>query len=254
MAKTEHNPINTLWHGQVGGIRYRVLRGKQVISSAVSHMTNRNTPAQQNARGRFKAAVRFTDVWLPLLKANLRKVEDDAFEVRSKVSRIALNSASYKDGEGSIDLWEFAKRFNMASRRRVSGEVEIEFDERARRIRVPAGNVVVYEVTAYNPKGLLLWRKTLVYVSDGDGKEIELPDGMGDVSRLDLMAFNVTLCNGAVWRGPVGEVTGRSTKKINGNIYCELLEALSGKGCRIHGVSVGSVGASKHEQRQDTVE
>ena len=241
MAKTEHNPINTLWHGQVGGIRYRVLRGKQVISSSVSYMTNRNTPKQQNARGRFKAAVRFTDGWLPLLKANLRKVENDAFEVRARISRIALNSAIYKNGEGIIDLVAFAKTFNLASRRRVSSEVRIEFDEREQRITAPTGQVVVYEVAAYNPRGLLLGSKTFAYVSNGEGNEIELPKGIPDVSHFELMAFNVTLCNGTVWTGPVGEVTGKSTKRIRGNSYCELLEALSGKGCRIHGVIVGRI-------------
>ena len=241
MAKTEHNAINTLWRGKVGGFQYRVVRGKQVISGAVSHITNRKTPKQLDARGRFKAAIGFTDMWLPLLKANMRKVENDAFEARTKICKIALGAAEYVDGEGRVDMEEFVSEFNWANKRRASVDLDVEFDGMAGRISVPAGQVVVYEVAAYERSGKSAWWKTFAFVSDGEAREIELPTGVREVGRIELMAFNVTMFRSAEWEGPVGEIWGKSTRRKREGNYGKLLEALSARGCRIHGVVGGVV-------------
>lgn len=241
MAKTEHNAINTLWRGKVGGFQYRVVRGKQVISGAVSHITNRKTPKQLDARGRFKAAIGFTDMWLPLLKANMRKVENDAFEARTKICKIALGAAEYVDGEGRVDMEEFVSEFNWANKRRASVDLDVEFDGMAGRISVPAGQVVVYEVAAYERSGKSAWWKTFAFVSDGEARETELPTGVREVGRIELMAFNVTMYRSAEWEGPVGEIWGKSTRRKREGNYGKLLEALSARGCRIHGVVGGVV-------------
>ena len=241
MAKTEHNAINTLWRGKVGGFQYRVVRGKQVISGAVSHITNRKTPKQLDARGRFRAAISFTDMWLPLLKANMRKVENDAFEARTKICKIALGAAEYVDGEGRVDMEEFVSEFNWENKRRASVDLDVEFDGLSGRISVPAGQVVVYEVAAYERSGKSAWWKTVAFVSDGEAREIELPTGVREVGRIELMAFNVTMYRSAEWEGPVGEITGELTRKKETGNYWKLLEALSARGCRIHGVVGGVV-------------
>ena len=241
MAKIEHNAINTLWRGKVGGFQYRVVRGKQVISGAVSHITNRKTPKQLDARGRFRAAISFTDMWLPLLKANMRKVENDAFEARTKICKIALGAAEYVDGEGRVDMEEFVSEFNWENKRRASVDLDVEFDGLSGRISVPAGQVVVYEVAAYERSGKSAWWKTVAFVSDGEAREIELPTGVREVGRIELMAFNVTMYRSAEWEGPVGEITGELTRKKETGNYWKLLEALSARGCRIHGVVGGVV-------------
>lgn len=228
MARVKHNPITSLWHGQAAGHQYRVVRGKQVIAGAVSSMGNKNAPGRVKARARFSEASTFASTWLPVAKANLRKVENDAFVARGLICSVATES---------VDVEQFAIRLNMRSGRHRSTGLEVDMEQGV--IVAKEGDVVVYEVVGWDAKGSVIHKKTMVYVSDGSAREVELYEGRSTVVRYGVMAFDVTMCNTEEWKGPVGKVEGKATKRYKDNSYNRLLDALTEKGCRIHGM-VGS--------------
>lgn len=246
MAYVKDNPITSKWHGQVAGHQYRVVRGKQVIASVVSSMGNKNAPKRKRARGDFASATKFTGLWLPVVKANLRKVENDAFKVRGLICSAAM--ATFEDKKGKpltkekaeVNLEMFVRKLNEKSGRYASAELRVVLNENRRVISAPAREVVVYETVARGEEGVFLGRRTTVFVSDGEERALEVPVvRRGEVEKYEVMAFDVTLCNGAVWKGPVGDVEGKATKRDRNNSYNRLLEALMAKGCRIKGLVSG---------------
>ena len=238
MAYVEHNPVTTLWHGQVGGHQYRVVRGRQVITSAISKMRNPNTKKQKRTRERFTQATQFTGLWLPVLKANLMKVENDAFKVRTIICSSAMMSQTVVGGKlKGVDMNLFERVFNEKSGRHVSTELRMVFNETEHKIGAATGEVVVYQIVGFDEKGVMRSMKTEVFVSDGEMRDVVLPvDRKGEVRKYEIIAFNVTLCNGAEWKGPEGEVNGEVTKKKKEGNYYKLLEGLGKKDCRIHGI------------------
>lgn len=257
MASSKHSPTNSLWRGTAGGFTYRVLRGKQSISARVSKMTNPKTDSQLEVRNFFTLSTQFTSRWLPILKANLRKVEDDAFRARSLITSVSksrldfIRKKHYENnphhtGELVIDaisLDTFARDFNLCTRRHPSPNLNLSFSPSVQSISLPEGQVAVYQVIAFDDKDRLLHHLTFSLLSDGTPIPIQLPQSRDAPARYEIMAFNVKLLHSASWDGPLGKIEGKLTKKhrnAKGENYPALLYALSSKNTRIYGIQTAS--------------
>ena len=233
------------------------LRIFQSISGRISKMTNPKTDSQLEVRNFFTLSTQFTSRWLPILKANLRKVEDDAFRARSLITSVSKSRLDFirkkhyennplHSGElviDSISLDTFARDFNLCTRRHPSPNINLSFSPSVQSLSLPEGQIAIYQVIAFDNKDRFLQQLTFSLLSDGNPIPIQLPQSHDAPARYEIMTFNVKLLHSASWDGPLGKIEGKLTKKhrnAKGENYPALLYALSSKNTRIYGIQTAS--------------
>lgn len=241
MAKTAFNPITTKWQGALGGFRYSILRGKQVISERPSHVRNPRTEKQMSVRMRFKLATQFSALW-SILQANLVKREPDSVLARAFATKTAFASAlpTGNSNEAAVlDLEEFASLFNANTSQTQDPNLTVLFSSTTQTITAPQGVIVTYQVVAFGDDDLPIGSTVRSYTANGSAATIILPLVRGSVKRYDLMVFTATPGVDYV-AGPLGNISGDDPLQININTYAVLMDALSTETAEISGITTDS--------------
>ena len=240
MANTTHNPITTKWSGAVGGFTYRILRGKQIIAERPSHIANPKSAGQMRVHMKFKLASQFSSLWNNILNANLAKVESDSTLNRGLATSVAYHVADIDQHAAIVDLEDFENAFNARTRQAASAGMTVHFNAVTQDIVAADGDVVTYQVVAFDEKSNPIGFNTVTYVSDGTAKNIDLPAIKGDASRYDLMAFSTMLDENTEYTGPLGNIKGDDPESLSANTYSVLVSALSSVIGTINGIQTGS--------------
>ena len=240
MANTTHNPITTKWSGAVGGFTYRILRGKQIIAERPSHIANPKSAGQMRVRMKFKLASQFSSLWNNILNANLAKVESDSTLNRGLATSVAYHVADIDQHAAIVDLEDFENAFNARTRQAASAGMTVHFNAVTQDIVAADGDVVTYQVVAFDEESNPIGFNTVTYVSDGTAKNIDLPAIKGNASRYDLMAFSTTLDENTEYTGPLGNIKGDDPESLSANTYSVLVSALSSVSGTINGIQTGS--------------
>ena len=240
MANTTHNPITTKWSGAVGGFTYRILRGKQIIAERPSHIANPKSAGQMRVHMKFKLASQFSSLWNNILNANLAKVESDSTLNRGLATSVAYHVADIDQHAAIVDLEDFENAFNARTRQAASAGMTVHFNAVTQDIVAADGDVVTYQVVAFDEETNPIGFNTVTYVSDGTAKNIDLPAIKGDASRYDLMAFSTMLDENTEYTGPLGNIKGDDPESLSANTYSVLISALSSVSGTINGIQTGS--------------
>ena len=240
MANTTHNPITTKWSGAVGGFTYRILRGKQIIAERPSHIANPKSAGQMRVHMKFKLASQFSSLWNNILNANLAKVESDSTLNRGLATSVAYHVADIDQHAAIVDLEDFENAFNARTRQAASAGMTVHFNAVTQDIVAADGDVVTYQVVAFDEESNPIGFNTVTYVSDGTAKNIDLPAIKGDASRYDLMAFSTMLDENTEYTGPLGNIKGDDPESLSANTYSVLISALSSVSGTINGIQTGS--------------
>lgn len=208
MGKTVFNPITTKWRGAIGGFRYSVVRGKQVIAERASAVKNPRTEKQMNTRAKFKLASQFSNLWKDIIELNMVKKTRDLVLTRATGTKVAFGAADVRSGIATVSLGDFANDFNAKNNQPVNAGMVLTFNSTTQSITAPADDVVTYKVVAFDESDTPIGTNVVTYVSDGTAKNIDLPAIFGNASRYDIMVFSTTPTEGAE------EYTGRLTNML----------------------------------------
>lgn len=211
MGKTVFNPITTKWRGAIGGFRYSVVRGKQVIAERASAVKNPRTAGQMYNRMRFKLASQFSNLWKDIIGLNMVKKTRDLVLTRATGTKVAFGASSIENDYARVDLGGFVNDFNAKNNQPVSAELELTFNSTTQSITAPADDIVTYKVVAFDESNTPIGTNAVTYVSDGTAKNIDLPAIFGEAVRYDIMVFSTTPTEGAE------EYTGRLTDMLGQN-------------------------------------
>lgn len=240
MGKTTHNPVTTKWTGSIGGFSYRVLRGKQVIAERRAQTGDRATPKQVSGRTRFKLASQFSALWYGIIVANLAKVRPDMVLARSMATSVAYGVSTIENHAAMIDLDDFENAMNSKSRQAASAGMSVHFNAVSQDIVASDGDVVTYQVVAFDEESNPTGFNTVTYISDGTSKMVDLPAIKGDAVRYDIMAFNTTLDEDTEYNGPLGDIKGDDPEEPMAKVYSVLVSALTKAKGKINGIQTGS--------------
>lgn len=208
MGKTVFNPITTKWRGAIGGFRYSVVRGKQVIAERASAVKNPRTTGQMNTRMRFKLASQFSNLWKDIIELNMVKKTRDLVLTRATGTKVAFGASSVENDYAAINLGDFANDFNAKNNQPVNAGLELTFNSTTQSITAPENDIVTYKVVAFDSSNTPIGTNVTTYVSDGTAKNVDLPAIFGDAVRYDIMVFSTTPSEGAE------EYTGRLTDML----------------------------------------
>jgi len=209
MGKTVFNPVTTKWRGAIGGFRYSILRGKQIIAERASAMKNPRTPAQMENRTKFKLASQFSALWSDILALNLVKKESDATMARSIGTSAAYEVAEMANNAASLELVDFTAEFNSRTNQPVEAGISLVWTATTQSITAPADEVITYKVVAFDENDNPMGQNVVTYVSDGTAKMVDLPAIFGNASRYDIMVFGATPKTGAEgFTGSISNIEG----------------------------------------------
>lgn len=208
MGKTVFNPITTKWRGAIGGFRYSVVRGKQVIAERASAVKNPRTPGQMETRMKFKLASQFSNLWKDIIELNMVKKTRDLVMTRAAGTQVAFGASTLREGAAMVDLGDFANDFNAKNNQPVGAELVLTFNSTTQSITAPSGDIVTYKVVAFDNSNTPIGTNVTTYTSDGTAKNIDLPAIYGTAIRYDIMVFTITPSEGAE------EYTGRLTEML----------------------------------------
>lgn len=211
MGKTVFNPITTKWRGAIGGFRYSVVRGKQVIAERASAVKNPRTEGQMNTRMRFKLASQFSNLWKDIIELNMVKKTRDLVMTRATGTKVAFGASEVRYGSALVDLGDFANDFNAKNNQPVSAGIELTFNSTTQSITATDDDIVTYKVVAFDESNTPIGTNVTTYVSDGTAKVVDLPAIFGDAVRYDIMVFTTTPTEGAE------EYTGRLSDMLGEN-------------------------------------
>lgn len=197
MGKTVFNPITTKWRGAIGGFRYSVVRGKQVIAERASAVKNPRTTGQMNTRMRFKLASQFSNLWKDIIELNMVKKTRDLVLTRAAGTKVAFGASLVDSDTAMVNLGDFANDFNAKNNQPVAAGMVLTFDSVEQTITAPAGDIVTYKVVAFDESDTPIGTHSTTYTSDGSAKTIDLPAIFGNAVRYDVLAFSTTPSEGA---------------------------------------------------------
>ncbi len=241
MGKTLFNPITTKWKGSIGGFRYSVLRGKQVISERSSSYNDRKSSAQMNTRVRFKLATQFSALWKRILEANQVRFEPDRTLARANGTQVAFNASEFVDNNAALlDIYDFENAFNAKTRQVVPADLSLVFTSVAQSITARDGMVVTYQIVAFDANDNPIGFNTVTYTSDGTAKVLDLPVIKGNAVRYDCIAFGSTVDTTSAWDGPLSNLNGDDPLSLDANTYAVLISSLSTKALDVTGIITGS--------------
>lgn len=217
MGKTVFNPITTKWRGAIGGFRYSVVRGKQVIAERASAVKNPRTKAQMDTRMKFKLASQFSNLWKDIIELNMVKKTRDLVLTRAAGTQVAFGAAYVAGDPGEVgvavvNLGDFANDFNAKNNQPVSAGLELTFNSTTQSITATARDAVTYKVVAFDRSDTPIGSNITTYVSDGSAKLVDLPAIFGDAVRYDIMVFSTTSSEGDA------EFTGRLTSMLGEDV------------------------------------
>jgi len=240
MGKTAFNPVTTKWQGQVGGFVYRIRNGKQIIAQAVSHIQDRKSPAQVLHRMRFKLASQFSKLWDDILKANLAQIERNASKAQGVIRSVAFESTAGENDTATLMLDTFENNFNAETQQVEDPDLILLFNASTQSLVAPDGDIVAYQVVAFDKNSTPIGFNVVTYESDGSAKVVDLPTVKGDAVRYDILAFNTTITDSSTWNGPIGNINGKNPYTIDAKVYSVLISELSSENRAIHGIVTGS--------------
>ena len=240
MGKTAFNPVTTKWQGQVGGFVYRIRNGKQIIAQAASSRRDPKSTKQMQVRMRFKLASQFTKLWDSLLQANLAKIESNVSAALNRIRSVAFRTSTVDGDTATLLLEDFENRFNAETQQVASAGLTLLFNASAQSITAPDGDMVAYQIVAFDQDSTPIGYNVVTYESDGTAKQIDLPVIRGEAVRYDIMAFNTSTTDGGSWAGPIGNINGNDPFSIDAEVYSVLMSELSSSNRVIHGIVTGS--------------
>ena len=242
MGKTVFNPITTKWRGAIGGFRYSVVRGKQVIAERASAVKNPRTPGQMNTRTKFKLASQFSSLWKDLLDLNLVKIESDRVLTRSRATKVAFGAAVNTGDNADVVLGNFANDFNALNNQPVQANVALVFSSQTQTLTAPEGATVIYKVVAFDQDGTPIGSNVQTYLSDGTAKNIDLPAIFGNAGRYDIMAFTAEELEGAEeYTGKISQMSGKSlTAGMLTETYELFAKTVATSSMKVNGLVSGS--------------
>jgi len=241
MATTLHNPVTTKWSGDVGGFSYRVIENKQSIAERHVRKSSGSTKEQVNVRSRFKLASQFSALWLGILGAFLSKKAPKSGKARRYAFSVAYGVSTVENNTAMIELENFENIMNAKTHQSASADMTVHFNAVSQDIVAADGDVVSYQVVAFDENSTPIGFNTVTYVSDGTAKLIDLPVIKGEAKRYDIMAFNTTLDENTTYDGPLGNITGNDPElEISPEVYSVLIEAMSKTKGKINGIQTGS--------------
>ena len=209
MGKTVFNPVTTKWRGAIGGFRYSILRGKQIIAERASAMKNPRTPAQMENRTKFKLASQFSAIWEDILVLNLVQKERDAVLARAIGTSAAHAVATIADNAASLELDAFTAEFNSRTNQPIEAGISLVWTAQTQTITAPENEVVTYKVVAFDENDNPMGQNVETYVSDGTAKMVDLPAIFGTAKRYDILVFGTTPKTGAEgFTGSISNIEG----------------------------------------------
>ena len=240
MGKTAFNPITSQWSGKIGGFTYSVRDGNQIISKVASSKRDPKSVKQMQVRMRFKLASQFTKLWDSLLLTNLAKIESNASKGQNLIRKVAFHSTTAEDDTALLRLEDFENRFNAETQQVASADLMLLFTATTQSITAPDGDIVAYQIVAFDQNSTPIGYNVVTYVSDGTAKQIDLPAIRGEAVRYDIITFNTSTTGASSWAGPIGNINGNDPFSIDAEVYSVLMSELSSSNSIIHGIVTGS--------------
>ncbi len=239
--KLTDNPLTSLWSGKLKGFLFKVVDGKQVITSIPHRKKTGITEKQVEGRSIFKLSSQYVAVWLPMLRLNLVMRFPDKKKAQSFAISVAYGVARIENHAAVIYLEDFERAINNQSHQNPSVDLLIHFNAANQDIIAPDGHVVTYQVVAFDSDSNPIGFNTVTYVSDGTAKLIDLPAIKGDAVRYDIMAFNTAIGQNTSFDGPIGNISGNDPDEvISAQTYSVLVVALEKAKGTIYGIQSGS--------------
>jgi hypothetical protein len=221
MANTTHNPITTKWSGTLGGFRYSIVRGKQVISERPSHVRNPQTKAQVENRAKFKLASQFSALWNNILDANAAHKIGDTVLSRSKATKIAHAMAQFNNNEARVQLRNFVAGWNQAMNQ-DSSNFTLTFTSATQQISGAQGTKVAYKVVAFNAQGFVIGSTTQLVELGTAAENIVLPAVLETPERYDILAFEIVDNDDEIF-GNLTNTVGAEYEAVVSNLYTLLV-------------------------------
>lgn len=242
MGKTVFNPITTKWRGAIGGFRYSVVRGKQVIAERASAVKNPRTDAQMTVRSKFKLASQFSNLWKDIIELNMVKKTRDGVIARATGTKVAFGASDGEAGGVFVSLGDFCNDFNAKNNQPVAAGVTLTFNSTTQSITAPAGHIVNYKVVAFDESNTPIGSHATAYTSDGSAKMIDLPAIFGNASRYDIMAFDSNPTDGAdAYTGRLSSMLGQNLSgESYQNMYSLYAEMATEALLEVYGMVSGS--------------
>lgn len=194
MGKTVFNPITTKWRGAIGGFRYSVVRGKQVIAERASAVKNPNTVLQRGVRARFKIASQFSALWKDIFAAFLSPFAMDDVLARAEVTKAAFNRTSYDDQTDTVTLTFPVTVSDVSNKHFRSPIFQLGGNFNSGITASGDAQTVIYQINAYDKDGILLGSSqgTLTLVDSQTPVNVPFPLATGTPFRYDVIAYSVT--------------------------------------------------------------
>ena len=195
MGKTVFNPITTKWRGAIGGFRYSVVRGKQVIAERASAVKNPNTILQRGVRARFKLASQFSAKWADILNAFLRPFVPDDVIARAEVTKAVFELSDYSEEHDTATLKFANVTRDLNNKHNTPASISLTADyATGATVTGAAGETILYQVNAYDTTGQQVGSNSgTVTIREGETTAaIQWPLTAVTPTRYDVIAYSVT--------------------------------------------------------------
>lgn len=198
------------------------------------------TESQAEHRAKFKASAQFNSYWAPI-NALFLLGKYSHRKYRAFVGSIAYKVSYIENHAAVINLSDFENAINSKTHQYASPDMVVTFTAVAQNIIAPDGDVVTYQIVAFDEKGTPIGFNTVTYESDGTAKVIDLPAIKGEAKRYDIMAYNTTIGEGIEYNGALGEISGKNASEIiTTDAYVVLVNTLEKANGKVHGLQTGS--------------
>lgn len=198
------------------------------------------TEKQSTHRAMFKLVSQFSSIWSPILTLFLLN-KAPRKKCRNYASSVAYKVTSVENHTAVINLSDFETLINAKTHQYASAGMIVSFNAVSQSIIAPDGDVVTYQIVAFDENSTPIGFNTVTFVSDGTAKLIDLPAIKGDAKRYDIMAYSTTLGEGTVYNGTIGEISGNNPEEIiTAESYSVLVNALEKAKGTINGIQTGS--------------
>lgn len=240
MAKTAFNPITTKWRGAVGGFRYSIVRGKQVIAQRPSAVKNPRSDAQMKVRATFKLSSQFSALWASIIDAFLAKKMRDSVLSRALATKLAYRSSALDNQgiEAKVSLPNFVAALNSQTTPEASN-FTLNFGSMAQTITGVDGTMVAYKVVAFNEAGYIIGTYETVLEMNGQEQNITLPATLETPARYDIMAFEMVDSESSMYTH-LTNMTGDYQEAIVSNLYTLLASESTMSNVTIHSMVAAS--------------
>lgn len=230
MGKTAFNPITTKWRGAIGGFRYSVVRGKQVIAERASAVRNPKTAAQMEVRAKFKLATQFSAIWREIINLFLADKNMDDVEKRAALTQTAYDVATAFTVDGNngklVSLRNVVAMLNSRFLHN-SSNITVGFTSAAQTVTSTVDTTVLCEVVAFNEAGAIIGKTTESLTLTADtAATIPLPIATETPSRYDLMIFEAMPVTEDAW-GSITNIQGEYNSGLNKDGYQNLLNVIA---------------------------